>query len=70
MAEVLVKGEGLAVGKEIAVEGKNTYLRQIVASLQNKHQAIKKAAKNELVAVKVNQPVKRGDNVFLLQSTV
>jgi len=59
----------LKLGQEIYIEGKHTYLKQIIASMQIEGKDIKSATKGKEVGIKVVKKVREGDNVFMIPST-
>lgn len=67
VAEIDLKHHSLRIGDKILVEGKTSFFEHKICSLENNHQKIKKAKKGELVALKVNQRVRKNDKVFILE---
>lgn len=57
----------LKVGDKIIVEGTNTYIEQVVESIQIKNESIKTGKKGEEVAIVFKDVVRKNDKVFLLQ---
>ena len=57
---------GLKIGDAIKFQGKTTDLTQTVNSIQVDHQDIQEAKKGDEVGVKVDQPVKVKDQVYLV----
>lgn len=55
----------LKVGDKIKFSGHDKEFSQIVSSMQVEHQVIDKAKKGDEIGLKVDQPVKPGDIVFL-----
>ncbi len=53
----------LKVGDQISFKGHNEFT-QTVTSMQIEHQAVNEAQAGQEVAVKVDQPVKKNDQVF------
>jgi putative protease len=62
----LTDGE-LHVGDQVRIGGRTTELRQSVESLQIEHQAVAEAPRGSEVAMKVEAPVHRKDQVFRVQ---
>jgi len=57
----------LRVGDQVRIAGKTTELTQAVESLQIEHQGVEQAARGAEVAMKVREPVRRGDQVFRIR---
>lgn len=62
----LTDGE-LHVGDQVRIAGHTTELRQSVESLQIEHQVVAEAPRGSEVALKVEAPVHRKDQVFRVQ---
>lgn len=56
---------GLKVGDEIAVEGPTTSFTQKVESMQIEFEPVKEAKEGDAIGLKVAQPVKPKDNVYV-----
>jgi len=56
----------ISVGDTVKFTGHNADFTQSVTSLQINHQAVESAKKGDEVAIKVDQPVKEGVEVFLV----
>ncbi len=54
----------LSEGDTIRLSGHGNEFTQPVASMQIEHENIKEAKKGDAVGLKVDQPVKEGDEVF------
>ena len=54
----------LSDGDTIRISGHGSEFTQPVASMQVEHENIKKAKKGDAIGLKVDQPVKDGDEVF------
>lgn len=54
----------LEEGDEIRISGHGKEFTQKVTSMQIEHENIKKAEKGQAIGLKVEQPVKDGDEVF------
>ena len=54
----------LSDGDTIRISGHGNEFTQPVASMQVEHENIKKAKKGDAIGLKVDQPVKDGDEVF------
>jgi len=67
VAKILLNHKGVKLGDEIIVEGKTSFVRQKVESLEVDNKKVKKAEKNNLVALKVNDVVRKNDNVYLIK---
>lgn len=57
----------LSVGDKIKIVGHEHEFTQDVTSLQLQHKAIDKAKKGDDVGVKVDEPVKEKDQIFLVK---
>ncbi|MFH1657359.1 MAG: U32 family peptidase [bacterium] len=66
VASLELKHRGIELGDNIVVEGKNTFVEQKIESLQISGKDIKKAAKGEEVAIKIEK-VRKNDLVFLIE---
>ena len=56
----------LKVGDKIEISGKSEPFEQAVGSMQVEHKNIKEAKAGDSVGMKVEKPVKAGDEVFKL----
>ncbi len=56
----------LYLGDWVLIYGPHTNLAQEVQSMQFEHQPIDRGVRGEEIAIKVDQPVRRGDEVFLI----
>lgn len=56
--------KSLALGDQIKIKGNKTEVIQTVGSMQIEHEEIKKAKKGQIIGMKVDQEVKKGDVVF------
>jgi putative protease len=54
----------LTVGEKIKVSGKTHQFEMTVGSMQIEHEAIQTAKKGQVVGMKVEQPVKEGDEIY------
>jgi putative protease len=54
----------LAVGEKVKVTGKTHEFEMIVGSMQIEHETIQEAKKGQIVGMKVEQPVKEGDELY------
>ena len=55
----------LKVGDEIAIEGPKTSFTQKVESMQIEYENVAEAKAGDAIGLKLNQPVKPNDNVYL-----
>lgn len=55
---------GLSVGDTIKIVGRGQEFEQTVGSMQIEHQSVEKAEKGTSIGLKVDQPVKKEDQVF------
>lgn len=56
----------LSSGDTIRISGHGGEFTQTVASMQSEHEEVKEAKKGSQVGLKVDQPVKEGDEVFIV----
>lgn len=63
---VITLTQALKSGDKIKVSGHDKEFNQEVSSMQVEHQQINEAKKGEIVGLKVDQPVKPGDLVYLI----
>jgi hypothetical protein len=61
---VLWLSEGLSVGEQICIIGRNTDFNQEVRSMEINHVSVQQVGPCTEVALKVLSPVHPGDNVF------
>ena len=54
----------IKVGEKIKISGHDKEFEQVISSMQVEHQNIEQAKKGEAVGMKVDQPVKEGDEVY------
>jgi len=66
-AEILLLNSGIREGDEIIIEGSTTFLKQCAESLQVNHENVKQAKKGSRVALKVQEKVRKNDNVYKLK---
>jgi putative protease len=64
---VILNHSDLKVGDRIIVEGANTYIEQVVESIQVENKSIAKGKKGEEVAVVFKDVVRKNDKVFVFQ---
>ena len=64
VAVVEITAAGLKAGDKIHVKGATSDFEQAVDSMQVEHENVDKAKKGESVGLKVEQPVREGDEVF------
>ena len=57
----------LRIGDEIAIEGPSTSFTQKVESMQIEFEQVKEAKEGDAIGLKVNQPVKPKDNVYVVK---
>lgn len=67
MVAVLRLTKGIRQGDRLHFLGRQTDFEEEITSMQVEHQAVDKAAAGSEVAVKLTQPVRRGDAVYLLK---
>jgi len=68
VAEIAVQDAPFALGDELFIEGATTgFLRQKVESLQIEAQAVTDAPAGIHVALKVSEPVRRGDKLYVMR---
>jgi len=54
------------VGDRIKIKGHEREFEQKVASMQIEHENVEKAKKGDNIGLKIEQPVKKGDEVYKL----
>lgn len=62
VAALTLKG-ALEAGDTVKISGHGNEFTQVVSSMQVEHETVEKAKKGDDVAIKVDQPVKEGDEV-------
>jgi putative protease len=68
VAEIAVQAEPFAVGDELLIEGHTTgFFRQKVESLQIESQPVAQAPAGVHVALRVAEPVRRGDKLYIMR---
>ncbi|MFT3870027.1 MAG: peptidase U32 family protein [Nibricoccus sp.] len=69
VAEIAVQDEPFGIGDELFVEGHTTgFFRQKVESLQIDSQPVDKAPSGVHVALRVTEPVRRGDKLYVMRA--
>ncbi len=64
---VVELSDKLAVGDQIKISGHDNEFTMTVSSMQIEHQQIQEAQKGQTVGLKVDQPVKEGDEVYRVE---
>ncbi len=54
----------LAVGDKVKISGHDNEFEQTIGSMQVEHENVETTKKGETVGLKVDQPVKKGDEIF------
>jgi hypothetical protein len=67
MVAVLRLTQGIRQGDRLAFLGHQTDFEEQITSMQVEHKPVEAAAAGSEVAVKLSQPVRRGDAVYLLK---
>lgn len=68
VAEIAVQDAPFALGDELFIEGNTTgFLRQKVESLQIESQSVTEALSGTSVALRVTEPVRRGDKLYVMR---
>ena len=67
VAVVEITAAGLKAGDKIHVRGATSDFEQAVDSMQVEHENVDKAKKGQSVGLKVEQPVREGDEVFRVE---
>jgi len=65
VAVVEVKNQPLKVGDLVRISGHDKEFTQNISSLQIEHKQMKEVKKGETCGIKVDQPVKEGDVLYL-----
>ena len=60
---VISLSSGLKLGDRVQFHGPHTDFQQEITSMQGEHEAVEKVKKGKEVAVKVDQPVRKGDTL-------
>lgn len=66
VAAIELSGD-VKVGDTIRIRGKTTDFQQPVESMQIEHENVPKAGAGDAIGIKVAQPVRDGDQVFVLE---
>jgi len=61
---VIKLSKGLSVDDQIKIKNKQGEFIQAVSSMQMEHENVKKAKRGQIIGLKVDQEVKKGDQVF------
>jgi len=64
VAIISLKHRGCAIGDNIIIEGKKTFLEQKISSMEKENTKIKKAAKGEEVAVRLSGTARKNDLIY------
>jgi len=54
----------IAVGDNVKIKGRDQEFEQVLESMQVEHESVKTAKKGDTIGLKVDQPVKKGDEIF------
>ena len=54
----------MAVGDKIKITNCDKEFEQVIESMQVEHEKVETAKKGETIGLKVDQPVKKGDEIF------
>lgn len=65
VATVKFGHRGVKLGQEITIDGRTTYFKQKVESMESKGKAIGRAKKGDEVGLRVIDRVRKGDNVYV-----
>lgn len=57
----------VSLGAKLHFRGATTDFKEVIKSMQYNHQPIKEAKKGQEVGIKVNEKVREGDEVFLVE---
>lgn len=68
VAVVEVKNQPLKVGDAVKISGHDKEFNQTVTSLQVEHEQVKEIDAGEICGMKVDQPVREGDVLYLVSS--
>ncbi len=64
---ILLDHRGLKIGAEIYLEGKTTYLKHKITSMQINNKNIFRARKGQQIAIKISDRARKNDNVFIIK---
>lgn len=67
VAVVKLTGKSLSTGQTVHIQGNSTDFVQEVSSIQIEHKNIDKVKKGDEFGVKVEQKVREGDKVYLVE---
>ena len=65
---VIDLSDTLKVGDNIVIKGATTEFTQLVKSMQIEHDQVDKAGKGDSIGLKVKDKVRKGDNVYKMES--
>jgi len=57
-----------SVGDQIHIKGHATDFTQSVSSMQIEHENVTKVKKGDLIGLKIDQPAKEGDEIYLIKA--
>jgi len=57
----------IKIGDQIKISGHENEFTQEVSSMQIEHQQVQEVTKGQIVGMKVDQPVKEGDEVYKVE---
>lgn len=64
----IIKLDGkLKVGNKVRIQGGTTNFEQEISEIQLEHESIQEGKKGQEVGVKVNEKVREGDTVYILE---
>ncbi|MBN1923883.1 MAG: U32 family peptidase [Nanoarchaeota archaeon] len=66
-AEVYLNHAGLKIGDTIIFEGKTTFLKQEIESMQISKKTIKKSVKGQRISLKIDSKVRKNDQVYVVK---
>jgi putative protease len=66
VAALSITDDGLRVGDVVHIKGHTTDLTEKIETMQIEHQAVTEALPGQDVAIKVAQPVRTGDTIYVV----
>ncbi len=67
VAVVEIKSRGLKIKERINIEGKNTFIEQVIGSMEQNNHQVQEAKKGENIAIKTKSKVRRNDDIFVIE---
>ena len=68
VAQIFLNHRGVKIGDEIIIEGKTTFLKQKISSIQINKRNCNKSKKGDIITIEVDEKVRKNDLVFLIKT--